>query len=304
MHFWQRVLAGLFFLLLVLPTESHGETLRHGEGLLWRIQSTGAAEGHVADSYLFGTFHATDRDIVTLPKPVADVFARCDDVAFESVLDDAAKRQMAEAMLLDAGQSLDGILGPDRFRAFAVAARDHGLDPEHLKGVAPWAVIWMLSLPPDELARQANGVKVLDDRLQAEAAARGKRLHGLETVQEVVAVFDGIPLAEQGELLDATVALRPRIGEIFGQMKRAYLAGDVASVLALTVELPSGADPQVAQSFMDRILTQRNHRMAERLVPLIADGNLCAAVGAGHLPGDEGVLHLLEAQGFRVERVY
>ncbi|WP_119462666.1 TraB/GumN family protein [Rhodospirillaceae bacterium SYSU D60014] len=299
MRFWRRVLIGLPFLLLVLPTDSRGEALRHGQGLLWRIEAAG-----VADSYLFGTFHATDRDIVTLPTPVAEAFARCDDLAFESVLDTAAKRQMTEAMLLDGGQSLDRILGPDRFGAFAAAARDHGLDPEHLKGVAPWAVMWMLSLPPEELARQVNGAKVLDERLQAEGAARGKEIHGLETVPEFLAVFDGIPLAEQGRLLDATVALHPKVREIFARMKRAYLARDVASILALTFEVQGGADPQAAQSFMDRVITQRNHRMAERLVPLLGDGNLCTAIGAGHLPGDEGVLHLLEAQGFRVERIY
>jgi len=38
--------------------------------------------------------------------------------------------------------------------------------------------------------------------------------------------------------------------------------------------------------------------------PRLEEGNAFIAIGAGHLPGDEGVLNLLYQQGYKVTRVY
>jgi len=36
---------------------------------------------------------------------------------------------------------------------------------------------------------------------------------------------------------------------------------------------------------------------------LLAEGNAFIAVGAAHLPGEKGILQLLEKQGYRLSRV-
>jgi hypothetical protein len=55
---------------------------------------------------------------------------------------------------------------------------------------------------------------------------------------------------------------------------------------------------------MEALLYRRNLRMAERLSPHLAAGGAFVAIGALHLPGDRGVLALLERAGHRIERVY
>jgi hypothetical protein len=40
------------------------------------------------------------------------------------------------------------------------------------------------------------------------------------------------------------------------------------------------------------------------MIPLLQRGRAFVAVGALHMPGDEGILHLLEQRGYRVTRVY
>src|SRR3546814_9044049 len=59
-----------------------------------------------------------------------------------------------------------------------------------------------------------------------------------------------------------------------------------------------------ARAYKKAFLDDRNHRMVERLVPLLERGKAFVAVGAAHLPGEEGMLHLLEQQGYRITRVY
>ena len=44
--------------------------------------------------------------------------------------------------------------------------------------------------------------------------------------------------------------------------------------------------------------------MAERMQQYLQQGKAFIAVGALHLPGKEGLLNLLEQQGYTVRRVY
>ena len=43
--------------------------------------------------------------------------------------------------------------------------------------------------------------------------------------------------------------------------------------------------------------------MRERALPLLAKGGAFIAVGVAHLPGEGGLLRLLEQDGFTVERI-
>ena len=44
--------------------------------------------------------------------------------------------------------------------------------------------------------------------------------------------------------------------------------------------------------------------MVDRMAPRLAEGNAFIAVGALHLPGEKGVLNLLQQGGYRVSAVY
>ena len=58
---------------------------------------------------------------------------------------------------------------------------------------------------------------------------------------------------------------------------------------------------------MKAMLDVRNKRMADRLVEHVSAAGpgtvAMAAVGTAHMPGDKGVLKLLEAKGFKTKRV-
>jgi len=297
----QGFLLGLLLLLMALPAGAVGAAgeLRHGQGLLWRIDTPG-----VAPSYLYGTMHSTDPAILTLPAPVAEAFARADSLTLELIIDEAVQRKLGQAMALTDGRTLDGIIGPERFAAAVAVGAQYDLPPEAIRLFKPWAAMTLFSLTPEEFKRNAAGIQPLDQSLQAEARRRGKTVYGLETVEEQISVFAGIPEAEQIALLDTVLRDHPKIGQWYATMKSAYLAGDIATIYGLMSKQAAGIDPALAQSFEDRLIVARNHRMAERMTGLLDAGNAFIAVGALHLPGDEGILGLLELAGRRVKRIH
>ena len=139
--------------------------------------------------------------------------------------------------------------------------------------------------------------------LQSRASAAGTPVHGLETIEEQVGVFAGLPEADQVALLDAALALNAEVDRLYEDMKRAYLAGDLDALQQIAEEQQATSDPALEARLEDRLIGSRNRRMAERLTVHLTRGGAFVAVGALHLSGDAGVLHLLEQQGYRVERV-
>lgn len=295
-----RLLAPLLLLLCFAASAAPAqEPLRHGQGLLWRIETPGKA-----DSYLFGTMHATDPQIVTLPTQVLTALRAARSLTLEIVMSDAVQQTLGAAMVLTDGRRLQNIIGAHRFAALAQIGQLYDFQPPVLDHFAPWAAMTVISIAPSEYRRIREGVAPLDQALQDFAVTRGVPVHGLETVEEQIAVFRDVPEQEQIALLDLAIRSHANIEGWFQQMKAAYLTRDLARLTGLMNEQTSGGDLRLLQAFESRLIEARNVRMAVRMAERLDAGGAFVAVGALHLPGDKGVVHLLERQGRRLTRLY
>ena len=105
-------------------------------------------------------------------------------------------------------------------------------------------------------------------------------------------------------MLAATLDQHDQIERTYERMVKLYLARNVAGIHALSTELSSGIDPALEALWYDRLIDRRNFKMAKRAEAHLLQGKAFIAVGALHLPGEKGVLHLLEQRGFKVTRIY
>jgi len=290
-------------LLLLLPvvifgTPAVARDSGFTRGLLWHIEKAGTAP-----SYLFGTMHSTDPEIASPSRTLRRILDEVDSLTIELVLDDAANLAMTRAMLLPEGSRLADIAGPERWRRVVDTGAQYGVSAEQLQRFRPWALQTIFSMPPAELRRQAEGVVLLDKVLQMLAVERGIPVYGLETVDEQIEALAGSPQDEQLALLDAAMTLNQEIESIFTGLKRRYLAEDLAGMYRMAREITGGAPPDLIDTYIGRLIRDRNRRMADRMAERLAEGNALIAVGALHLYGDDGVLGLLAARGYTVTPV-
>jgi uncharacterized protein len=268
--------------------------LAFGQGLLWKIEGQGPAP-----SYLFGTIHLSDPRVTTLPEPVEQAFTGAASYTMEApVLSSEAMLLAAEQMFFSDGHTLAGVIGPELYgRARDTVARHMGREQD-ISHQKPWAVAMQLGVPPP-----SPGGLPLDISLQLRATMLQKPVHWLETMAEQLAVFNELALTEQTELLAETLRVYPEMQSGFEDMVRAYLARDVAAIFAVEDRFRSN-NRALEEKIERRLLTDRNRRMVERMRPRLEQGRAFIAVGAAHLPGDTGLLRLLERAGYRVSRVY
>lgn len=288
--------AALFFSALAfLVAPAPAQDLPYSQGRLWRVEAADAAP-----SYLLGTMHSADPAIATPWPALVAVMDAVDSITVELVLDGDATMAMGQAMVLTDGRTLGDIAGPERMARIEAVGANYGMPPEALQQFRPWAVSMVFSVPPSELRRQSAGEPMLDNVLREHGEARGIAIYGIETVDEQIAVFADYSEEDQLALLDLALEMHSQVEMEFNEMRRAWLVGDLGGLYDAAMDLPATDSPGLVEIFVTRLVQERNYRMAERITPLLDQGNALIAVGALHLPGDEGLLSLLEQRGYVV----
>ena len=275
------------------------ETLPFSQGVLWEVAREGARP-----SYLFGTVHSSDERITALPPAVADVFEGSERLAIEALIDTGAILKLSRAMLLPPNERLDALLSESQTEKLEAAATHFKMPMSMVTRFKPWGVMLLFSLPPEEHLRAASGLKPLDETLRVKAEAAGKPVVGLETIDEQFATLDGMSREDQIQMLGTTLDQAAQIEQVFAALRDAYLARDLAAIYDIMNAAKAEDESGAVLRFEQRLLVERNRRMVERMAGLLQEGNAFVAVGALHLPGEQGVLQLLADAGYAVKPVY
>jgi uncharacterized protein YbaP (TraB family) len=84
-------------------------------------------------------------------------------------------------------------------------------------------------------------------------------------------------------------------------MTEAYFSFDMKGIHELTIK--SVETGEMTPEEFREMITDRNRRWVEMMPEIMAAKPTLFVVGAGHLPGEEGVLELLKAEGYKVKAV-
>lgn len=262
-------------------------------GLLWQAHAPDGASSHI-----FGTIHSEDPRVLDLPAPVRAAFDDADTLVMEMVPDAGALASASGAQVLGGDRDLESLLGSKLFRRATELMSRRGVPPLLARRLKPWVVAVTLSMPQPRTGR------FLDMELYQRARRQGKAVHGLETASEQIAVFDDLKMQDQVRLLRATIERHDEIAPMLEALHEAYLDRDLAAMQSIQSEYMEGADPRLVRLVTGRMIDARNARMAERSAKHLESGDAFIAVGALHLPGEQGLLQRLADRGYRIERVY
>ncbi|MDC0231595.1 TraB/GumN family protein, partial [Aureispira] len=132
----------------------------------------------------------------------------------------------------------------------------------------------------------------LDNALYNFAESNKKILLGLETFQSQISVFTKIDIREQCRYLKRMTTNFKRFRRELHKSAELYIKGDIQ-------ELVKNAKKSIG-SMRRVLLYDRNITMADRFISFASKQSLFAAVGAGHLGGEKGVLRLLKLKGYKI----
>jgi hypothetical protein len=260
--------------------------------LLWKISKTGSDQV----SYLYGTFHLLCKEDVLIAKPVDDAIAAADEVYFELDLDDPSTMLSAMFFInMKNDTTLSQLLTVDELKRVSNFFRDTIGTPITMFQRMKPALLEAFLYPSMLNCKNSSGV---EQELLVKVSAAKKTVLGLETIQDQTSVFDKIPYGVQAKSLLKSVDSFATSREKFAEM--------VTNYKAQRLDLLSDAldvDTEGLAGYLDELLYQRNRNWVKKLTTILPSKNLFIAVGAGHLPGDQGLIDLLRNEGFVVEPV-
>ena len=263
-------------------------TLAEERTWLWKVEG----EGQPA-SYLFGTIHIDDQRVMDFSKELRDAFHEAQTFAMEAV----PQNDMRHA-LMPSGSLADKLTAAELDQVRSLA-EEHSLDTDTALRMKPWLLASIFSLP------QPRSPFTLDVVLYGKAFNDRKRIIGLETPEAHFDILDDVPESDQLILLRSTLVKTPeQKGEEYAKIVDAYLNKDFPTLMAEDQVSMDGLAPEAGKRLMYLLLQKRNVGMTERIRQEMKKGSVFVAVGASHLPGEQGIIALLRKAGYRVTGIH
>ena len=260
-------------------------------GLLWGISRDGALLG-----YIFGTIHVDDKNILDIPSVVSTSLGSSDYFAMEVIPTPEDVMNFSLSMFFMDGSRLDTLLPTVIFNETVRILDKYSLTKEIVTVMKPWAAFIIMSYP-------ANMDTVLDLKLLQLAQSNGAQVSGLESSREQIEIFSEMDITDQVRILVDAVCHYDTVLSDFSNIKNLYLQRDLEG-LYIYGQKYLFEDNSVYEDISDKLLLQRNQRMVDRMIDVFELGKSFIAIGAMHLPGDKGVLNLLEMKKYEITLIY
>jgi uncharacterized protein YbaP (TraB family) len=257
-------------------------------------------------SFMYGTIHLPDDRVLALPAVVSMAFDAADIVLTEVPMDDETQVKATQSFMMS-GQTLTDVLPEDLYASVDSIMKSKGLSLAMLGQFEPIAIAVQLILL--DYLHDLMTKKAPDAMLYNMAGEAGKKTAALETIEEQIAVFDALSMDEQIETLRSSVEYLEEAAEsgmsITKKIVDIYVSGDGKKMWEVLTEQMDPNDP-VDKKFMRLLFTERNERMADRIISNIKENPDTIhffAVGAGHYGRDDGILALMKKAGYKVKRL-
>ncbi|AWA05493.1 TraB/GumN family protein [Aeromonas hydrophila] len=247
--------------------------------------------------WLLGSIHAGKPSLYPLPDPIERAWLQSRALVLEVDLTHISQQQWQEmgaiTRLVD-GKTLKEHVPLDLYRRTIIAAGQNGLTENMLAPLRPWFAAITLTQAALERTDFSSALGV-DQHFAKQAGDSGKPIIGFETLLEQLGYLASVG-DNQTLMLESTLDELPELERGFREVMKAWEEGDEATLINL---LKSEIAPPKLQAWLEQtLLAERNHNWLKKWSTLPNESFI--VVGALHLYGDQGLLALLEQQGWRI----
>jgi uncharacterized protein YbaP (TraB family) len=265
--------------------------------LLYEISGNGLTKS----SYLFGTHHMVPVQTATKIPGLFRAFNDCSAVVGEFVDDNPEEMQRQILIASKMEESIFKLLTPEEEALIDSALQaELGLTLANVQYMRPNVIAMIYEMTVRErVLKSQMGDMAMDSYFQVAGSELGKAVYGLETVDDQLKMLlRSIPIERQAEILVETIRNTNDIITENSKLDSLYEKGDLEGLYEMLIETE---DMTEAEKFL--LVDERNHDWLPKIEKHIKQEPCFIAVGALHLPGNDGLINLLRKAGYKVKAV-
>jgi uncharacterized protein YbaP (TraB family) len=254
--------------------------------LLWRISGKNGQK----PSYLYGTMHLTDERVFNLGDSLYEAITGTDGFASEldpsdlsAIVLEEIKKEIVES------KNIHQLLSDKDFKTYGPLLAKKLKKPQDkidTRDILREKNKWM-----EESYRTGKMKTFLDVYLYDIARRQDKWTGGVEDLDDQRGLLNDV--VDKSDIQELLADDNTAIAKGTEKMVDVYLLQDLDKI-----------DRMVNGNGIDSVMLRRNKKMSVRMDSLSSVRSMVFAVGAAHLPGEQGVIQLLRRRGFQVDPVF
>lgn len=282
------------FILLLSGACKHAAGLQSApvqeNALLWQISGKGLSKS----SYLYGTIHMICPEDFSISDTLKTVFSKTEKVYMELDMDDPAITMKTLQLSIMKDKSLKDLMSKEDYAHLDKFMKDTiGMSLMIFNRMKPFTLMSLLYTKVLPCSRMES----YEQSFMTMANQQKKEILGLEKLEDQFAVFDKIPDTTEARMIMDMIENFGDQKKEFAKMTEAYKKKDLNGLAEML-----NASPDMA-GYEDLLLVNRNKNWIPVMEKAMLVQSNFFAVGAGHLPGKDGVISLLRNAGYTIKAV-
>ena len=267
--------------------------------LVWKISGNGIQK----PSYILGTHHGCPFTYCDSIPGLMKAFDKVDNIIGEINMIEFAEmspermQKMQAMMMMPADTSLLSLFSTEEAaKVNEWLGKKMGASLEMLSVMKPMTImVTVQNKEMMEVIPEIATMTTIDKYMQTLGQRKGKTIGELETADYQMELLYGNSLEEQADALLEMIGRR-NSKELMHQLTDAYKSQNLDTLWEIFQEQMTGYE-------YDAIVKVRNLNWEKQMKELLPKQSTLFVVGAGHLPGEYGMINLLREAGYKVKPV-
>jgi uncharacterized protein YbaP (TraB family) len=245
-------------------------------------------------------------NLYPMPKAIEDAFTKAKVLLIEAN-PKALKADRIQALITAKGmyhgkEGLFDHLSPGTAERLKAYCERRKLSSQQLDRFKPWAVFSLIAAL--ELKNLGyNLEKGLDHYFVDKATGTGKPIVELESLESQMEMFAGFDDEFQEMLLLSTLVEVKDFKAVTHELMTAWANGDLTKMNQIMLTDQVREEPRLKDLYV-KMFDERNIKMVAMIEKYFKGKDpVFVIVGTGHIPGEQGILKLLEKRGFKAKQL-